>query len=178
MNRPQGSNGDHARGAGSAVLRGTLLIGFAIIIGLVLLQQVHDSNKTTATAATTKPKTTTTKPKSEAPSTTSTTVPTTPPVPPAELKLIVLNGGAASGKAGTMSTNLRTAGYTNQPQANNWTGHTQTGNSVLCKPGFNREAVALSQQSALQGSKVEPYPTPPPPTYGFDAQCVVVVGAS
>jgi hypothetical protein len=176
MSRPPGTNGDVARGAGSAVLRGALLIGFAIIIGLVLLQQVHDSNKTTAKAATTKPKTTTTKPKAES-STSSTSVPTAPPIPPAELKLIVLNGGAASGQAGTMSTKLRQAGYTNQPQANNWTGHTQTGNSVLCKSGLNREAVALSQQPALQGSKIEPYPSPPPPTYGFDAQCVVVVGA-
>jgi hypothetical protein len=157
-------------------LRGALLIGFAIIIGLVLLQQVHDSNKT-AKAATTPPKTTTTKPKSSSTSAPTTSVPTSPPIAPAELKLIVLNAGAASGSARTMSNSLHNAGYTNQAQPNDWTGHKQTGNSVLCKSGLNREAAALSQQSALQGSKVEPYPTPPPPTYGFDAQCVVVVGA-
>ena len=97
--------------------------------------------------------------------------------PPAELKVIVLNGGAAAGEAATMSTDLKQAKYTNQADANNWTGHTQSGNTVLCKPGLDQEAVALSQQVPLQGSSVKPLPTPPPPTYRYDADCVVVVGS-
>jgi len=177
MNRPAGpSGGDPARGASSAALKGAVLIGLAIVIGLVLLRQVADNTSTAAAkSTTTKPKTTTTKPKEH--STTTTTVPITPPKTPAEVKLIVLNGGAQSGKAGTMSDSLRHAGYTNQAQANDWTGHHQTGNTVMCKPGLDREAVALSQQTALQGSTVMPWPTPAPPTYGYTADCVVVVGA-
>jgi hypothetical protein len=96
---------------------------------------------------------------------------------PAQLKVIVLNGGAKSGDAGKMASKLRTAGYTNMGQASDWPKHTQTGNTVLCKSGLDREAVALSQQTALQGSSVKPYPTPPPPTGTFSADCVVVVGA-
>jgi hypothetical protein len=176
MNPPGGnSSGDVARGAGSAALKGALLIGVAVIIGILLLQTVDD-NPTKATKPTTpatKPKTTTTKPKT----TTTTTAVAHEVIPPAELKVIVLNGGAATGDAATMSTKLKQAGYTNQADANNWSGHTQSGDTVLCKPGLGQEAVALSQQIPLQGSTVQDYPTPPPPTYGYDANCVVVVGS-
>ena len=46
----------------------------------------------------------------------------------------------------------------------------------MCKPGLDREAVALSQQTALQGAKVVAFPTPAPP-FSTDVDCVVVVGA-
>jgi hypothetical protein len=178
MNQAAGpSGGDAARGASSAALKGAVLIGLAVLIGIVLLHQVGDNSTASAkSTSTTKPKTTTTKPKEHS-TTTTTTVPITPPKTPAEVKLIVLNGGAKTGAAGTMSDTLRHAGYTNQAQANDWAGHQQTGNTVMCKPGLDRESVALSQQTALQGSTVKPWPTPPPPTYGYSADCVVVVGA-
>jgi hypothetical protein len=177
MNQAAGpSGGEAARGASSAALKGAVLIGLAVLIGIVLLRQVGDNTSTAAAkSTTTKPKTTTTKPKEKA--TTTTTVPITPPKTPAEVKLIVLNGGAKSGSAKTMSDSLSHAGYTNQAQPNDWTGHSQTGNTVYCKPGLDRESVALSQQTALQGSTVKPWPSPPPPTYGYTADCVVVVGA-
>jgi hypothetical protein len=159
------------------MLKGALLIGVAVIVGIFLLNRVDDT-KSAATPTTSKPKTTTTARQAGATTTTTppTTVPSTPAKTPDQLRLIVLNGGAASGKANTMRTSLVQAGYTNQPQANNWSGHKQTGNSVLCKSGFSREAVALSQQTALQGSKVEPFPTPAPP-FSSDVDCVVVVGS-
>ena len=87
----------------------------------------------------------------------------------------MLNGSGISGQARAMRTKLEQAGYTNQPQANTWTGHQQAGTTVMCKPGLAREGVALSQQTALQGSKVVPIPTPPPPA-DSDVQCIVVVG--
>jgi LytR cell envelope-related transcriptional attenuator len=176
MNRPAGnSNGDVARGAGSAALKGALLIGVAVVVGLLLLQTVHDNKTKSASSSTptTKPKTTTTKPKT----TTTTTAVAHTVIPPSELKVIVLNAGAASGQAAAMSADLKQAKYTNQADANNWTGHTQSGNTVLCKPGLDQEAVALSQQVPLQGSSVKPWPTPAPPTYGYDADCVVAVGS-
>ncbi len=176
MNRPAGnSNGDVARGAGSAALKGALLIGVAVVVGLLLLQTVHDNKTKTAASptTTTKPKTTTTKPKS----TTTTTVVAHTVIPPSELKLIVLNGSGVPHAAADMSTKLKQAGYTNQGTANDYTGPNQTGDTVLCKPGLDQEAVALSQQIPLQGSKVKPWPTPPPNTYGYDANCVVIVGA-
>jgi hypothetical protein len=46
----------------------------------------------------------------------------------------------------------------------------------MCRSGLDREAVALSQQTALQGAKVVAFPTPAPP--GSDGvDCVVVVGS-
>jgi len=175
---PGGSAGNPARGAGSAVAKGALLIGLAIIVGLVLLNQVDTGGNRSAASptVTTKPKTTTTTVKKGGGSPT-TTAPLGPAKSPADVSLIVLNGGAPTGDAAKMSSKLKQEHYTNQPNdANNWSGHTQQGNSVLCKAGFDREAVALSV-AVGQGTQVQPFPSPPPP-YSDNVMCVVVVGAT
>jgi hypothetical protein len=166
-----------ARGAGSAVAKGALLIGLAIVIGVILLNQVDDNNSKSgaSTTVTTKPKTTTTTVRKAHSSTT--TAPLAPAKSPAEVSLIVLNGGAPTGDASKMSTQLKQQHYTNQPNdANNWSGHSQPGNTVLCKQGLDREAVALSV-AVGPGTQVQPFPTPPPP-YSDNVMCVVVVGAA
>jgi len=158
-------------------MKGALLIGLAVVIGVVLLQQV-DKTKPGAVAVTTttRPKTTTTTVPSTSSVSTTTTVAAQPAKQPAELKVIVLNGGAQSGAAGTMSTQLRGQGYTNQLPANDWTGHQQTGNTVMCKPGLTRDASAL----AVAVGKGTPVPTVAyasnVPSYATSADCVVVVG--
>ncbi len=123
-----------ARGAGYAALLGALLIGVAVVIGIVLLQ-IGDNNDN-GPASTAGNKTTTTK-KHNTTTTTANTGPTgsTTPNPrtPAEVHVIVLNGGAAAGKAGDMTDALKLKGYTNIDDANDWTGHSQTGNSVTCR---------------------------------------------
>jgi hypothetical protein len=175
MSRPSGGNGELARGASAAAAKGAVLIGLAVIAGVFLLQRVDTSNAGPPIAATSKPpKTTTTlRPPS---STTTTTLPAAPLKTPDQLKVLVLNGGAPSGAAATMRTKLEQEGYTNEPQANTWTGHSQTGNSLMCKAGLDREKVALSQQSALQGVKVVAFASPAPP-FSADVDCIVVVGA-
>jgi hypothetical protein len=179
MSRPPGSSsGDAARGAGFAAAKGVLLIGIAVVIGIVLLQQVDNDTKHPVGAATTttntKPKTTTTVPSSAS---TTTTLPSTPAKPPEQVRVIVLNGGAPSGQAAEMANSLKTKHYTAQPQdANNWSGHDQQGNSVLCKPAFTREAAALSV-AVGQGTQVGAYPSPPPKVIESEVDCIVVVGA-
>jgi hypothetical protein len=180
MNRPSGGNGEFARGASAAAVKGAVLIGLAVIVGVFLLQRTDTSNAGSSPAVTpvTTAKTTTTvkttTPTSAA--TTSTTQPSSPAKTPDHLKILVLNGGAATGAAAKLRTSLQQVGYTNQPQATTWTGHTQTGKSILCRSGLAREAVALSQQTALQGAKVLPFPTPAPPSSdGVD--CVIVIGS-
>lgn len=165
-----------ARGAGYAAFLGAALIGVAVIIGIVLLQ-IGDNNdngpasaastKTTTTTTTTKPRTTGTTP--------DTSGDTTPPRPPSQVHIIVLNGGAASGQAAHTSSGLKLNGYTNQDDANTWTGHTQVGNTVYCRAGLQREGAALATH--VTGAKLSlPYPTPAPPfTDGTD--CVVIVGS-
>ena len=179
MNRPSGGNGELARGASAAAAKGAALIGLAVIVGVFLLQRVDTSSAgkspstTPVHAART---TTTTARRPSASTTTSTTQPSTPVKTPDQLKVLVLNGGAATGTAARLRTSLQQVGYTNQPQASTWSGHRQTGKSVMCRSGLAREAVALSQQTSLQGAKVVPFPTPAPP--GSDGvDCVVVVGS-
>jgi LytR cell envelope-related transcriptional attenuator len=176
MNRPSGGNGELMRGAGAAAMKGAALIGLAVIVGVFLLQRVDTS---TAGSPTTHPKTpaktTTTQRRQSQTTSTTATLPATPPKTPSQLNLIVLNGGAPTGAAAQMRTKLQQVGYTNQALANTWTGHSQTGKTVLCKAGLAREAVALSQQTALSGAKVVPFPTPAPPLSAA-VDCVVVVG--
>ena len=88
----------------------------------------------------------------------------------------MLNGGAATGAAATLRTKLLRVGYTNQPQASTWTGHRQSGTTLMCRAGLDREKVALSQQTALQGAKVVAFPSPAPP-FSDGVDCVVVVGS-
>lgn len=176
MSRPSGGSGEIARGASAAALKGAALIGLAVIVGVFLLQRVDTSKANPGSTPVVTVKTSTTVKHTQTSSTTTSTVPASPPKTSAELKVIVLNGGAATGAAKNLRTTLQQAGYTNQPQANTWTGHTQTGKSIMCKTGLAREAVALSQQTALQGAKVLDFPTPAPP-FSSDVDCVVVVGA-
>jgi hypothetical protein len=179
MSRQPGGSGQLARGASTAAAKGAVLIGLAVIVGVFLLQRVDTS---TAGSATTpvkphSPKTTTTRPRtSKTTSTTSTTVAPAPLKTPAELKVLVLNGGAASGAAANLRTKLQQVGYTSTAPANTWSGHHQSGNSLMCKPGFDREKIALSQQTALQGANVVAFASPAPP-FSTDVDCVIVVGA-
>jgi hypothetical protein len=177
MSRQPGGNGQLARGASAAAAKGAALIALAVIVGVFLLQRVDTSNagSTTTPVKPHTPKTTTTKPRtSKTTSTTSTTVTAAPLKSPAELKVLVLNGGAASGAAATLRTKLQTVGYTSGPPANTWSGHKQVGTSLMCKPGLDREKIALSQQTALQGVKVVDFSSPP---FSADVDCVIVVGS-
>ena len=182
MSRQQrgGGTGEVARGAGYAALLGALLIGVAVVIGIVLLQ-VGDRNDNGPASATTSP-TTTTKPHPTGSSTTTkppTTTPKTPPIAPSALKLIVLNAGAKSGQAGVMASELKQRGYTNMALANDWAGHHQVGNSVYCRTGLGREGARLATLVGPNGSVALhiPFPKNFSPN-GAGKDCVVVVGAN
>ena len=177
MSRQQrgGGRGDVARGAGYAALLGAVLIGVAVIIGIVLLQ-IGDNDNNGPAGAASRPKSTTstTKPKSQG-TTSTTTNSSSPARTPSQVHRIVLNGGAPSGQAAHESSSLRLRGYTNQDTANTWSGHSQTGSTVYCRDSLQREGAALA--TGITGAKlVIPYPTPAPPfTDGTD--CAVVVGS-
>lgn len=174
-----GGTGEVARGAGYAALLGALLIGVAVIIGIVLLQ-IGDRNdngpKSAASHATTttKPRTTRTTRTTR----TRTTTPKTPPISAGLLKVIVLNGGAATGQAGVMTTNLKQHGYTSVSPANDWIGHHQIGNSVTCRAGLEREG---RQLAAVVGPSNVPLHIRFPQTFSSlraGQDCVVVVGST
>jgi hypothetical protein len=172
-----------ARPASFNLGKGAVLIVLAIVVSVVLLQTVHNSSaKPAATTppTTVKPShpTSTTVPTSA--TTTATTAPAGPVKTPDVLRILVLNGGGPAGAAGTMTRNLAQKGYTNHADANTWTGHSQKGNTVLCRAGLDREATALAT-TVGGGTPVPtpPFPDPPPPFSAGPppADCVVVVGS-
>jgi LytR cell envelope-related transcriptional attenuator len=172
-----------ARPASFNLGKGAVLIVLAIVVSVVLLQTVHNSSA--KSAATTPP--TTAKPThptaTTAPTSTTTTATTAPAGPlktPDVLRVLVLNGGAPAGSAKTMGNNLSQKGYTNQADPNTWTGHSQKGNTVLCRAGLDREATALA--TTVGGGTPVPTPAFPDPAPPFSAgpppaDCVVVVGS-
>jgi hypothetical protein len=178
MSRQLGrSNGGQvARGAGFAAAKGAGLIGLAVVIGIVLLNVVDDgsSGPTDQGSDNSSATTTATTPESTSESTTPTTE-AGPPRTPDQLAVIVLNGGAPAGSAKDMSDALKVEGYTNQSQAADWTGREQTGNTVLCRAGLEREAATLAT-AVGEGTPTDVFPDPPP-TGAEEADCIVVVGA-
>lgn len=162
------------RSVAFSAARGALLIGIAVIIGIVLLQVIDDGTSgpigdgnavsaggTTDTTATT----------GSNGATTSTTA-ATPVRPPAEVAVLVLNGSGRPGAATAQSNALKTQGYQTLQPAD---APERTGNIVYFKPGFDRECTAVSTN--VDGApKVEGMPDPPP-TGSESASCVVILGS-
>jgi hypothetical protein len=174
--RGGGNNNDEVvRGAGVQLAKGAGLVLVAIIIGIVLLQVVDDGDTNLPAATDSSTTTTTAKKGTTLPPTTVTTVPSTPQKQPEQVRLIVLNAGAATGAAGDLSDSLRTKGYTTQVRATDWPNANRQGTTVLCKPAFSREGAALAVAIGAN-TKSEAFPTPPPPS-SDNVDCVVAVGA-
>lgn len=152
-----------------AAVRGAALVGLAVMIGLILLAQVEDDPGRATPAA--RPASTTTSTTVPAP---TTTAPSGPARNPGELPIIVLNAGGPNGAAGTMSSQLREQGYTDQFPANDWPGKSVSGTVVLCRAGLGREAAALATD--VGGAGIADFPSPEPPN-SDGADCVVAVGA-
>jgi hypothetical protein len=171
---------DIARGASVQAAKGAGLVLLAVIIGIVLLQVVDDGSKAPSNSAAAGAVTTTTVRK---PTTTTSGKPTTttkavqtPARAPANVRVIALNAGAASGKAGTMHDSLQQKGYTNQQQANTWSAAHFTGNTVFCRSGFSKEAQALAV-AVGKNTVIKPFPATAPP-FSSNVDCVVAVGAA
>ena len=179
MNRPVGGNGGGARSIGTDAAKGAVLIGLAVIVGVFLLQHVDSSTAggvAAPTSSSTKPKAKTTTSAPDTQSTTTTTVLSAPPKPTDQLRVVVLNGSGITGRAKDMRTQLLGQHYTNEDAAATWSGHIQTGTTVMCKPGLVRDATAL----AVAVGKGTPVPvvtySTALPSFATSADCVVVMG--
>ncbi|MBM3674272.1 MAG: LytR family transcriptional regulator [Actinobacteria bacterium] len=157
------------RAAGSSAARGAVLIGIAVIIGIVLLQVIDAGSGEPigdGGGASTETTTTTT---TGASSTTSTT---TAAKPPAQVSLLVLNGSGRSGAATALTNTLKAKGYPTLTPAD---APARTGTVVYFKPGSDRECATVA--TAVGGSpKVEAIPSPAP-TGSENASCVVLLGS-
>jgi hypothetical protein len=145
-----------------AAARGAILIGVAVVIGVILLQVVDKGGGgggvgVTAPTSDTK----------EA----SVTATTVSGRPAAEVTVYVQNGSGVNQAAATLANELRGLGY-----AISGTGDAaiQAGTTVACVAGFEAEAEALAAAMG-SGATVGVYPTPVP-AGAETSSCIVTRG--
>ncbi len=132
-------------------LIGAILIGIAILIGVVLLVRGYDQEGALVTTAETDQTTTTI----ETPPTTAAPVAR----PPAEVSVIVANGSGKTGAAGALKTTLQGQGYTTVGTAD---GPPVTTTIVYYADGYQAEAKALATTIGTDPAAVRVLPTEPP----------------
>jgi hypothetical protein len=183
MNDPSMQSGGSrgmSRGSGTgrtaafSAARGALLVGLAVIIGIVLLQVIDDGTTgpigdggAAATGATT-----TTTAASGTSDATTTTTSGGAVKPPAEVPVLVQNGSGRPGAARAQTDALKAKGYQTLTPSD---APSRTGTVVYYKPGLERECTSVA--TAVGGNpKVEAIPSPAP-TGSENASCVVILGA-
>jgi hypothetical protein len=141
-----------------AQLRGALILGAAVVLGVVLLAQGDDFvDVSTAEVSAGQRATTTTSPTTTAPATTApTTAPTTAstttttapdgPRPPAEVQVLVLNGTTRRGVAVANSQKLDAADY-QTPEEGNTAPRPNT--TIFFDPSYEADARAVQQALAV-----------------------------
>jgi len=175
--RPQQNKG-FAQSVAFSAARGALLIGVAVVIGIVLIQVVD--NDTTGPirdggsngGAVVDNSSTSTLPQE---STTTTVAQGGGARQPAEISVQVLNGSGVSGAAASMTEQLQAAGYVVRTPTDT---SSATGTTVYCTGGLDREASALAV--AVGGDpppSAEALPDPPPSGTDSTTNCVVVLGS-
>jgi hypothetical protein len=162
---PGDGRGGSARGpGGSSALRGAVLVGLAVILGVVGLQILDDSNPGRGNSAS-----------SSVTSAGAGTTTTGPIRPPNEVRVKVYNASGTQGQAQTTTDTLKAKGYNMQAPATLATK--RTGSVIQCRPGFEREGAQLLPDSAIVGATQQPFPSSPPA--GADtADCIVIIGTA
>jgi hypothetical protein len=162
--------GGPARSPGvSGGARGAIVIGLAVILGIVGLQILDDSGNgshvTTGAAGST----------GAATVTTGGSATTLALRANKDVRVKVYNASGVSGRAGTLTDQLRALGYNMQDPAN--LAQQRQGTIVECVSGFSREAAVLRLYGVGPSSTVEPYPSNPP-AGASGADCIVIIGTA
>jgi hypothetical protein len=165
---PRGAGSSGGQGLSSGA-RGALVIGSAVILGIIGLQILDDSGGPgTRTAVVADGSgTVTTQPASAS---TSTAVRKN-----AKVRVKVYNASGVQGTAQTMTDKLKALGYNMQPPANLSTK--SSGTSVQCVEGFKAEATLLAIYGVGSPAVVQPY-AKNPPAGASDADCIVIIGTA
>lgn len=155
------------RSAGGAAARGALLIGVAVLIGVLLLNATDSSDPFEAGADNGA------QPAEGTTSTTEAPPVTAEPRPAAEVSVLVANGSGVGGAAGSFSEYLGGLGY----QVLTATDATQkpAPAAVYFVPGFEAEAAAVARGLGVGEGVVNPMPEPPPVADLGTAQVLVVI---
>jgi len=165
---PRGAGTSGGQGLSSGA-RGAVVIGLAVVLGIVGLQILDDSGgrSTSAVVDTAAGGVNTTIGGSAA--TSSATRKN------ADVRVKVYNASGVQGTAQIMSDKLKALGYNVQPPAN--LSNKRSGTAVECVGGFKNEAILLALYGVSNGASVQPYAKNPPAGAG-DADCIVIVGTA
>lgn len=193
--QPPRGRGNEPSGAAMSAGRGAVLIGVAVVVGILILTTIDNrgpdaSTPTTTTAAvvlppltnpdgsptatTAAPTTDTTKAKK----TTSSTAKSDAKGARANDQVVVqvLNGSGLQGAATQRSNDLKAKGYQVLPAGN--APAQRTGTGVQCKAGYEKEAAVLVTTLGELGvpASVEPVSNPLPAGFDPAANCYVLLG--
>jgi hypothetical protein len=158
-----------------------VLVGLAVIVGIVGLQILDDSGNGSGNAAvTTVPGLTTPGVTTGAPtgattsgSTSGSTAASTTVAPRQnnQVRVKVYNASGVQGRAQTLTDSLAAKNYNMQAPAN--LDKQRQGTVVECVKSFDREGAILV--TTVQNSKLQPYPSDPP-AGASSADCIVIIG--
>ncbi len=170
MTARRGDGGSSSSSGLSPAARGAILVGLAVILGIVGLQILDDSGPASGSSDAT----ITTIVGSTA--TTGGTSSTTPTIKPnSAVKVKVYNASGVQGRAQILTDQLKAAGYNMQAPAN--LSSERAGTSVSCVKGFKNEGTLLAAYGVGDGATFEAYPANPPDG-ASEADCIVIIGTA
>jgi hypothetical protein len=165
--------GGPSRSSGlSSAARGAIVVGLAVILGIVGLQILDDSGPSSGSSNATVTTVTTpvgTSPGTGAASTTSGHRPNN------QVKVKVYNASGVQGRAQILTDKLKAVGYNTQSPAN--LSSKRVGTVVECMKGFATEGTLLALYGIGEGATVQPYPSSPP-AGASEADCIVIIGTT
>lgn len=188
MSGPPRGRGPEPSGGAMSASRGGILIGAAIVAGLLIFSVINRGGPSVSSSTTTAPTTVVTVPATNADGTTVTTTAATTETTKAkksssktarsndQVVVQVLNGSGVQGAATQRSNDLKAKGYQVLPAGN--APATRDGTGVQCVAGYDKEAQALVTTLNELGvpATVEALPDPLPAGYDSAANCYVLLG--
>jgi hypothetical protein len=170
---PRGTGGGPSRSSGiSSGARGAIVVGLAVIIGIVGLQILDDSGPGSGSSNATATTVTTSGGTGAGTGATSTT---TGYRPNNQVKVKVYNASGVQGRAQITTDSLKALGYNTQTPAN--LSSKRAGTVVECMKGFETEGTLLALYGVGKGATVQPYPSSPP-AGASEADCLVILGTA
>jgi hypothetical protein len=178
---PGDTSGDGTSGhsAGTHAVKAVLLVGIAVLIGVIVLHRNAAGPVTVAAVSSTTtrfaPTTTTPSPATSAPGAPSSTSATTAAArPPSSVKVLVANGTDIAGLAGRVATKLRVAGYDTLASTNASVKVQAT--SVYYAPGYQADAEAVATAIGAPPGAVKAIPAQLPVGSLSGANVLVIAG--
>ena len=167
MTAPRGERPARSPGA-SGGARGAIVVGLAVILGIVGLQILDDSGDGSSVA------TVTTTPGAVTDGTNG-SVTTMPLRDNSDVRVKVYNASGVQGRAQTLTDTLRAKDYNMQAPAT--LDKERQGTVVECVTGFDREGQVLALYGVGNAATTQAYPSDPPEG-ASDADCIVVIGTA